>query len=179
MNLSLIEIKHFVIPCIYHVNTQMNTFPPCYGPYQVLLHILFWQNYGSKFLSFLCDLVNCTFEWIALVLRREQQPVFTAIVKRQYPLPLNLGNTFWPMTIWIALGLSNQYFHILSMAPLKSRRCRKYFSRNLFFCGNLAGRDPKASFDLHKTDITAAFQFYFAVMYVIKIHKRDSQTLHW
>lgn len=77
---------------------------------------------------------------------------------------------FWPVTIWIALCLSNQYFHIWSTAPFKSCGSHKYFSRNLFFAGNSPTWVLKPNVISIKTDITAAFQFYFAVMYVVKIH---------
>lgn len=91
----------------------------------------------------------------------EQRCVFTVVVKRRYPSSSNLGNMFWPVTIWIALCLSNQYFHIWSTAPLDSHGCHKRFSRNLFFSGNLHNVKPESKHNLHKTNLTAAFQFYF------------------
>lgn len=38
------------------------------------------------------------------------------------------------------------------------------------FCWKLHNVKPETSHDLHKTDLTAAFQFYFAVMYVINTY---------
>lgn len=59
------------------------------------------------------------------------------------------------------------------MAPLKSRRCRKYWSGNLFFFFFFfAENSPKAVLDLHKTDKTAAFPMLLCSY----AHHKDTQT---
>lgn len=70
------------------------------------------------------------------------------------------------MTIWIALCFPNQYFHIWSTAVLKSHGCHKYFSGNLFLQKMLW----RETWNLVKTDLTAAFQLYSVLMCVINVH---------
>lgn len=142
--------------------TPLTTYLPLYN---LLLHIChFDRNKKKKLISqplLQFSKLYISVNYMGTVARTVH--VFTVNVKCQDPSSSNLGNMFWTMTIWKALCFSNQYFHIWSMAPVKSHGCHKYFSGNEFL-KKLNDVKPQTLHDLHKTDLTAAFQFYSAVM---------------